>query len=199
MVAVLWWLRSEPTGSDLAVAPEDPAEARSSSALSTTVTPAQALAEGDWPGLPELRSDDRTGSATVFDAAQFDQMEPEAAIDPEILDQSVAGLLDAFDTLPEPQRAEVAVQIGQRLMSCFGYQPEPGQQMEARLRHEFQQQQKHSESLAAILGPDAAEQWIAELVATDEDQWVASRIAERQRLREQCDGIEQNSRALPRS
>lgn len=189
MIAVFWWPRSEPIAADLAVAPAK--QSAPLPAVSMAVTPAQALADGHWPGLPKIQVDDGRRSSIIAGTAGFDKVEPGAVVDPEILDRSLAELMEAFETLPDPQRAGVAFQIGQRLMSCIEYQSMQAEQLKAEARREFQQQQKARETLIAILGPDAAEQSIAELASLNEEQWIANRVAEQQQLRRKCDGAGQ--------
>jgi len=166
------------------------------------VTPAEALKAGRWPGLPEL---DSTSTRT----SDFPAPDPAAAIspdvieiDPQLLNGSFAGLVEAFETLPdERQQAALAVAIGERLIECWPYQALSDDELGLAAERALARDLDLRQDLLAHIGPDGAERAIDVLANIDQAQWIDKWLVARLGLRRRCggvDGIADNNR-LPQA
>lgn len=157
--------------------------------------PAAALELGLWPGLPNPPTDaesrrDRQGPVR-YSRSEVEDAEEMAS---PIIDGSYAELVAAVDELSGAVRAEIAVEIGDRLFECWNYSDRSPDELEEEGAQAFENKRRLDEILAAQMAPGVAEQAVREMALLDRDQWIgdwiARQLAERATKEARCGGVE---------
>lgn len=161
--------------------------------------PAVALELGLWPGLPDPTADAESGRDTD-DPVRYTRFELEDAekAASSIVEGSYAEMVATVDELSGAVKAEIAVEIGDRLFECWDYSERSLDELEEAGAQAFENKLRLDEIFAAQMAPGVAEQAVREMALLDRDQWIAEWIArqvtERETKEARCGGVE----ALPR-
>jgi len=157
--------------------------------------PAAALELGLWPGLPDPPADAESGRDTD-DPVRYTRFELEDAetAASSIIEGSYAEMVATVDNLSGAVKAEVAVEIGDRLFECLDYSERSLDELEEAGAEAFENKLRSDEILAAQMAPGVAEQAVREMAQLDRDQWIgdwiARQLAERATKEARCGGVE---------
>lgn len=162
--------------------------------------PAAALKLGLWPGLPTPPTDaevDPDSDGPV----RYTEMEIEDAKEmaSSVIDGSYAEMVATVDDLSGAVKAEVAVEIGDRLSECWDYSERSLNELEEEGVKAFENKLRFGETLAAQMAPGVAEKAVREMALLDRDRWIsdwiAEQVIEQETRHAHCAGVE----AIPRN
>ena len=191
---VAWWRDAPPVQSAALEdsASEPPQEITMGEASGD---PVLALKLGLWPGLPSppenAESGRVPGTSVRYTRLEIEYAEETAS---SIINGSYAEMVVAVDELAGAVKAEVAVEIGDRLYECWNYSERSLDDLEEEGAKAFENKLRLDEILAAQMAPGVAEQAVREMALLDRDQWIAdwiaSQLTERATKEARCGGVE---------
>lgn len=154
---------------------------------------------GLWPGLPNPLADAESGRDTD-DPVRYTRFELEDAekAASSIIDGSYAEMVATVDHLSGAVKAEIAVEIGDRLFECWNYSERNFEELEKAGAEAFENKLRLEEIFAAQMAPGVAEQAVREMAQLDRDQWIADwidgQLTAQAAKEARCGGVE----AVPR-
>jgi len=162
---------------------------------SDAADPAAALELGLWPGLPappkDADTDPDLDDPVRYTALEIDDAKEKAS---SVIDGPYAEMVAAVDDLSGSVKAEVAVEIGDRLFECWNYSEKRLDELEEEGARAFENKRRLDEIFAAQMAPGVAEQAVRDMAMLDRDQWIgdwiAGQLTERETNEARCGGVE---------